>query len=135
MTNTYLFLAFYISNPPANLNPEQGALDDSEQAPVTPVLPTLPSQDLELDLSAILGPTLEEYVFWPTFFFVSSRLYILIVFLLALDRGTEKVKKRQSNVLKLSEENEKLKAQLKAMTDRLEAAERKREELAGRRYN
>lgn len=102
---------------------------------MTPVLPTLPSQDLELDLSAILGPTLEEYVFWPTFFFVSSRLYILIVFLLALDRGTEKVKKRQSNVLKLSEENEKLKAQLKAMTDRLEAAERKREELAGRRYN
>jgi phage host-nuclease inhibitor protein Gam len=32
--------------------------------------------------------------------------------------------------MKLSQENEKLKAELKAMSDRLEAAERKREELA-----
>ena len=37
--------------------------------------------------------------------------------------------KRASNVLKLSQENEKLKAELKAMTDRLEMAERKRQEL------
>lgn len=41
----------------------------------------------------------------------------------------EKVQKRQSNVLKLVEENEKLKAELKAMTDRLEAAERRKKEL------
>jgi hypothetical protein len=32
--------------------------------------------------------------------------------------------------MKLSQENEKLKAELKAMSDRLEAAERRREELA-----
>jgi len=44
----------------------------------------------------------------------------------------EKVQKRASNVLKLSEENEKLKAELKAMSDRLAAAERRREELLGR---
>jgi hypothetical protein len=43
------------------------------------------------------------------------------------------VQKRASNVLKLSEENEKLKAELKAMSDRLEAAERKRIELENQR--
>ena len=32
--------------------------------------------------------------------------------------------------MKLAQENEKLKAELKAMTDRLEAAERRREKLA-----
>lgn len=37
----------------------------------------------------------------------------------------EKVNKRQSNVLKLAEENERLKADLKAMSDRLEAAEQR----------
>ncbi|KIL69690.1 hypothetical protein M378DRAFT_68291, partial [Amanita muscaria Koide BX008] len=41
-----------------------------------------------------------------------------------------RVKKRASNILKLTEENEKLKADLKAVTERLEAAERRREELA-----
>ncbi|TFK76508.1 hypothetical protein BDN72DRAFT_831082 [Pluteus cervinus] len=84
---------------------------EAEHAPATPpVLPTIPSESIELDidLSAILGPTEED--------------------------GVEKIKKRQSNVLKLSEENEKLKAQLKAMTDRIEAAERKREELAKRAH-
>ncbi|KNZ74216.1 hypothetical protein J132_07529 [Termitomyces sp. J132] len=44
----------------------------------------------------------------------------------------EKVQKRASNVIKLSQENEKLKAELKAMTDRLERAERRRDELARR---
>jgi outer membrane murein-binding lipoprotein Lpp len=43
---------------------------------------------------------------------------------------TAKVQKRASNVLKLAQENEKLKLELKAMSDRLEAAERRREELA-----
>ncbi|KAF8350762.1 hypothetical protein F5887DRAFT_940818 [Amanita rubescens] len=46
--------------------------------------------------------------------------------------GEEKVKKRASNILKLTEENEKLKAELKAVTDRLEAAERRRKELRER---
>jgi len=36
----------------------------------------------------------------------------------------QKIHKRASNVMKLAQENEKLKAELKAMTDRLEAAER-----------
>jgi hypothetical protein len=34
--------------------------------------------------------------------------------------------------MKLAQENEKLKAELKAMTDRLEAAERKREQVQRR---
>ncbi len=41
----------------------------------------------------------------------------------------EKVQKRASNVLKLSMENEKLKAELRAMNERLEAAERRQQEL------
>ncbi|KAH8107118.1 hypothetical protein BXZ70DRAFT_916485 [Cristinia sonorae] len=40
-----------------------------------------------------------------------------------------KVHKRASNVMKLSQENESLKEQLRAMTERLEAAERKQREL------
>jgi outer membrane murein-binding lipoprotein Lpp len=43
---------------------------------------------------------------------------------------TEKVQKRASNVLKLSQEHEKLKDELRAMTARLEAAERKQKEMA-----
>ncbi|KAG9226361.1 hypothetical protein CCMSSC00406_0003240 [Pleurotus cornucopiae] len=42
---------------------------------------------------------------------------------------TEKVQKRASNVMKLTQEHEKLKAELKAMSDRLEAAEKRRQEL------
>ena len=44
-------------------------------------------------------------------------------------RRSDKVSKRASNVLKLSEENEKLKQELRAMSERLEAAERRRAEL------
>ena len=44
-------------------------------------------------------------------------------------RRVVNVKKRHSHVMKLTQENEKLKAELQAMTDRLEAAERKRKEL------
>lgn len=47
-------------------------------------------------------------------------------------RSTERMHKRASNVLKLTQENEKLKEELKAMTARLEAAERRREEIANR---
>lgn len=42
----------------------------------------------------------------------------------------DKVQKRASNIMKLAEENEKLNAQLRAMTERLEAAERKRQAIA-----
>lgn len=42
------------------------------------------------------------------------------------------MQKRASNVLKLTQENEKLKEELRAMTARLEAAERRRQEIANR---
>ena len=47
-------------------------------------------------------------------------------------RSVERVQKRASNVFKLTQENEKLKEELKAMTARLEAAERRRQEIAHR---
>ncbi|KAI6118800.1 hypothetical protein EV401DRAFT_1862531 [Pisolithus croceorrhizus] len=47
--------------------------------------------------------------------------------------NVETVQKRASNVLKLTQENEKLKEELRAMTARLEAAERKRRELDDRK--
>ncbi|KAJ7063242.1 hypothetical protein C8F01DRAFT_1132100 [Mycena amicta] len=72
---------------------------------VSPVLPEIPlTSDLEFDLDSILSPSNP-----PT---------------------TDKVQKRASSVLKLTQENEKLKAELKAMSDRLEAAERRRLALA-----
>lgn len=78
---------------------------EQDHRSTSPVLPPLempvPNLDLDLDLTTILG-----------------------------SETVEKVQKRASNVLKLSQENEKLKAELRAMTDRLEAAERRREELA-----
>ncbi|KAJ7046727.1 hypothetical protein C8F04DRAFT_1061524 [Mycena alexandri] len=74
---------------------------------VSPLLPQIPGAalDLDLDLDSILSAANP-------------------------DPESDKVKKRASNVLKLSQENEKLKAELKAMTDRLEAAEKRREMLA-----
>jgi len=66
------------------------------------VLPEIPTADLSFDFSSVIdGPSPEQ----------------------------EKIQKRASNVMKLAQENEKLKAELKAMTDRLEAAERRREKL------
>ncbi|KAL4067870.1 hypothetical protein J3A83DRAFT_3764829 [Scleroderma citrinum] len=47
----------------------------------------------------------------------------------------ERVQKRASNVLKLTQEHEKLKEELRAMTARLEAAERRRQELDGKIQN
>ncbi|KAJ7709960.1 hypothetical protein B0H17DRAFT_915578, partial [Mycena rosella] len=70
---------------------------------ISPLLPEIPGADLALDLDSILNASNPE---------------------------SDKVKKRASNVLKLSQENEKLKAELKAMSDRLEAAEKRREQLA-----
>ncbi|KAF8797967.1 hypothetical protein BYT27DRAFT_7265104 [Phlegmacium glaucopus] len=67
------------------------------------VLPEIPTDDLSFDLSSVIGSPSPEQ---------------------------EKIQKRASNVMKLAQENEKLKAELKAMTDRLEAAERRREKLA-----
>ncbi|KAF8894522.1 hypothetical protein BD779DRAFT_1501587 [Infundibulicybe gibba] len=67
---------------------------------ISPILPEIPASDL--DIFPIIG---------------------------SLGADEEKVQKRASNIMKLSQENEKLNAELKAMTDRLEAAERRREEL------
>ena len=44
----------------------------------------------------------------------------------------DKVQKRASNVLKLAQENEKLKEELRAMNARIEAAERRQQELRQR---
>ncbi len=49
---------------------------------------------------------------------------------LRLPNRMDKVQKRASNVMRLAEQNEKLKAELRAMTERLEAAERRQRELA-----
>jgi outer membrane murein-binding lipoprotein Lpp len=45
----------------------------------------------------------------------------------------DKVQKRASNVLKLAQENEKLKEELRAMNERIEAAERRQQELRQQR--
>ncbi|KAF8559812.1 hypothetical protein OG21DRAFT_1480537 [Imleria badia] len=74
----------------------------------SPSLPEIPAVDLDLTCSfnSILGTNPEPPV--------------------------ERMQKRASNVLKLTQENEKLKEELRAMTARLEAAERRRQEIANR---
>ena len=42
---------------------------------------------------------------------------------------SEKIQKRASNVMKLAQENKNLEAELKALTDRLEAAEKREGKL------
>ncbi|KAK0210697.1 hypothetical protein DFS33DRAFT_1294832 [Desarmillaria ectypa] len=87
-----------------------GTDTESEALAASPLLPEIPmSSNLDFDLSSIISGSSDP------------------------DVDQEKVKKRASNVQKLAEENEKLKAELKAMTDRLEAAERKRAQLAQKR--
>ncbi|KAH6918644.1 hypothetical protein BKA70DRAFT_1416629 [Coprinopsis sp. MPI-PUGE-AT-0042] len=79
----------------------------------SPLLPDIPSGELslDLDLKAIVdsGSVEQED---------SARF--------------AKLQNRASNVLRLSEENDKLKEELAAMTARLEAAERRKTELKGR---
>jgi hypothetical protein len=48
-------------------------------------------------------------------------------------RRVEKAQKRASSVMKLTQENEKLMAELKAMTERIEVADRKRQEIVRKR--
>ncbi|TFK29879.1 hypothetical protein FA15DRAFT_581177, partial [Coprinopsis marcescibilis] len=72
-----------------------------------PLLPDIPSGDLSLDVELTT---------------IAARV----------GGAFDKLQKRASNVLKLSEENEKLKAELRAMTARLEAAERRKTELRAR---
>ncbi|KAF9264835.1 hypothetical protein L218DRAFT_998319 [Marasmius fiardii PR-910] len=87
-----------------DVNEENEMSRQSSSNLITPSLPEIqPSSDFGLDLSDILG---------------------------SKNTNLEKVEKRASNVQRLAQENEKLKAELKAMSDRLEAAERRREELS-----
>ncbi|KAJ7285892.1 hypothetical protein C8J57DRAFT_1286146 [Mycena rebaudengoi] len=88
------------------LETPQDQAGGSDARSISPLLPEIPGSDLELDLNSILN--------------VGG----------ATEPESEKVKKRASNVLKLSQENEKLKEELKALSDRLEAAERRRAQLA-----
>ncbi|KAG2352134.1 hypothetical protein BDR07DRAFT_1479033 [Suillus spraguei] len=73
-----------------------------------PALPEIPASQLDFSFDTIMG-----FSKFP-------------------EPQAEKVQKRASNVMKLTQENERLKEELKAMTARLEAAERKRQELASR---
>ncbi|KAF8844507.1 hypothetical protein BDN67DRAFT_884235, partial [Paxillus ammoniavirescens] len=83
---------------------------DAASRTPSPSLPEIPPADLDLTFSfdSIMGAT------------ATSQPH------------AERVQKRASNVLKLTQENEKLKEELRAMTARLEAAERKRREVAHR---
>jgi len=76
----------------------------------SPTLPQIPLPDLDLTCSfeSILGTNQKA------------------------EPEVERVQKRASNVLKLTQENERLKEELRAMTARLEAAERRRQEIANR---
>ncbi|PPR06653.1 hypothetical protein CVT26_001195 [Gymnopilus dilepis] len=66
-------------------------------------LPQIPTTDLSLEFSEFMEPIAAE--------------------------ATAKLHKRASTVLKLAEENEKLKAELKAMAERVEKAEQRRQRL------
>jgi len=65
--------------------------------------PEIPNPDLSFDISSFVKPSNEQ--------------------------DNEKIEKRRSNLLKLNEENERLQRELKMMSERLEAAERKRAQL------
>ncbi|KAF8902079.1 hypothetical protein CPB84DRAFT_1846493 [Gymnopilus junonius] len=66
-------------------------------------LPQIPTTDLSLDFSDFIEPDAAEV--------------------------KAKLQKRASTVMKLAEENEKLKAELKAMSERVEQAEQRRQKL------
>ncbi|KAH9856925.1 hypothetical protein C2E23DRAFT_881424 [Lenzites betulinus] len=97
-----------------------GGGDESDGAPDAFQIPRLPAEPVRLDVE------LPEADLDLTIDFNS------ILAEAAPEAGPEldKVQKRASNVMKLTEQNEKLKAELRAMTERLEAAERRQQELA-----
>lgn len=75
--------------------------------PIEP--PSLPETKLDLSLSL-------DQIFDSTSFAKPDPV---------VEKKREHLEKRQSNVLRLAEENEKLNAELKAMSERLAAAERR----------
>jgi hypothetical protein len=112
-----------LSNPPCALSVDAPAACRSpphspKQPPASrtpsPSLPAIPAADLDLDLNLTLSfdSILGKHA--------------------SAEPHVERVQKRASSVLKLTQENEKLKEELKAMTARIEAAERRRQEIATR---
>ncbi|THH33858.1 hypothetical protein EUX98_g278 [Antrodiella citrinella] len=87
-------------------------LEEDDAASIAAVLPEpkLPDLDLELDLTLTFDSIFADMA-------------------KTASEPEHKVQKRASNVLKLSQENDALKEQLRAMTERLEAAERKQRAL------
>ncbi|KAH7914949.1 hypothetical protein BJ138DRAFT_1098218 [Hygrophoropsis aurantiaca] len=96
----------------SRLHPDAATPTDRRSNSSSPALPEIPPAELDLtfSLDSIIGPSSP---------FANSS-----------DPHAEKVIKRASNVMKLTQENEKLKEELRAMTARIEAAERKRLELS-----
>jgi len=99
--------------PPHSEEPEVNEVDPPPKSFPSPVLPDIPSGDLTIDLGLT---SLENSQ--PDMATASP--------------DYAKLHRRASNVLKLSEENNKLKEELAAMTARIEAAERRRTELRAR---
>ncbi|GJE86921.1 hypothetical protein PsYK624_030040 [Phanerochaete sordida] len=97
---------------------DTASIAESVIAPLPePRLPDLDLPQSELDLTTTFESILAESI-------ASGSA--------ATEPETEKVNKRASNVLKLAQENEKLKEELAAMNARIEAAERKQRELRQR---
>ncbi|KAF5358180.1 hypothetical protein D9756_001627 [Leucocoprinus leucothites] len=79
--------------------------EEERRSPSKLLASDIPDADLSVDFSSIMGE--------------------------AEEAEKAQIEKRKSNLLKLNEENEELRQKLKAMNDRLEAAERKRAQLQG----
>jgi len=107
-----------VSGQPQNHDLGEPSLRPEDQEPKksgsSPQLPDLDLPQSELDLTM----TFESIMAEP-----EAR---------SKDPDVQIVQKRASNVMKLAQENERLQAELRAMTARLEAAERKQQELAER---
>ncbi|KAL0946959.1 hypothetical protein HGRIS_013115 [Hohenbuehelia grisea] len=97
-----------LSRPQTEKESDAPRAGDQEEKVWSPIRMDIPASNLDLDLDQLLDdePTKVDGHF-----------------------RVEKFKKRASNVMKLTQENEKLQAELKAMSERLEAAERRREAL------
>ncbi|PFH54411.1 hypothetical protein AMATHDRAFT_44914 [Amanita thiersii Skay4041] len=104
----------------SDVNDDRSSGHAPEAPHIPSALPEIPTSTLDFDISAFIGHTTTSIVDAPE----KMRYEPMILC------REEKYKKRASNLLKLTEEHEKLKAELKAVSDRLEAAERRRDELA-----
>ncbi|KIP09609.1 hypothetical protein PHLGIDRAFT_126195 [Phlebiopsis gigantea 11061_1 CR5-6] len=98
---------------------DTASIAESVIAPLPePRLPDLDLPQSELDLTMTFESIMSAVVSSST---------------VAAEPEVQRVNKRASNVLKLAQENEKLQEELRAMNARLEAAERKQQELRQQR--